>query len=101
MLLTVKKSFLEENPESINSFIQIFSESCRNIIENPESCADLLQKYNFNLDYQDAVLAIKSLTFEFIQANGAKEDIEKVIKLYLEKTLEDTEIKLPLQDFYY
>lgn len=101
MLLTVKKSFLEENTESINSFIQIFSESSRNIIENPESCADLLQKYNFYLDYQDAVLAIKSLTFEFIQANQAKEDIEKVIKLYLEKNLEDTEINLPIQDFYY
>ena len=32
------------------------------------------------LDYQDAVLAIKSLTFEFIQANQAKEDIENWVK---------------------
>ncbi|MCR4743269.1 MAG: hypothetical protein K5866_10430 [Treponema sp.] len=101
MLLIVRKSLLEEKTETINSFIKIFSDSCNNIIESPESSAALLERYSFDLDYQEVITAIKSLTFEFESAGSARENIESTLNIYLEKMPEVIGNNLPGDEFYY
>lgn len=99
--LIVQKSFLEENKEAFNKFLDEYKESVEFVNSKQQEAAGLMEKFEILPNAQVALRAIPYSAIVFIDAMEAKTQLDELYQILFEFDPRSVGNKLADGDFYY
>ena len=99
-VLVARREFIEQNPESINNFLDRFAESAQFVNGNIEEAAELIEHY----DLFPAPIATRALphsNITFIAGTDMKELFSGYLRVLFEQNPESIGGEMPSDEFYY
>lgn len=100
-VMVVRKKYAEENPDTLDAFVENYKQASQWTVINPKACGQLVEKYNLGLASGIVTKAIPLSAYEFIPSEIAKNKVEALLNIFLEYSNESIGGKLPAEDFYY
>ncbi|OJF76041.1 MAG: hypothetical protein BKP49_09510 [Treponema sp. CETP13] len=100
-VVVIRKEIAQNYPETVKLFLAAYEKSILWTNTNPVEAGNLVEKYTLGISAPIATKAIPSSAFTFIPAQDAKNEVEKLLSLFVE--IEPTSIggKLPDDGFYF
>lgn len=96
----VKKSLLEDNPETVEKVINGYARSTNWVIGHPDSAAVLMVRYGIMQDADAAARAIPKTHLVFWRAGEKNKEIDAYLRTLFEMSPEIIGGKLPDEGFY-
>lgn len=99
--IIVNKAFAEENPEVIAAFMEEYKASVDFVNSNPKDAGVLIEKFGILPKAAIATKAIPNCNITLIDAQEAKEDVQKFLEILHGFNPKAVGGKLPEDSFYY
>ena len=100
-VMVVRSAFIKEKPELIQAFLSEYDNAVKWTNSSPSESGVLCAKHNLGLAADVVEKAIPVSNYTFIPAASAKNDIEKLLSLFLASDKTSIGGKLPEEAFYY
>lgn len=100
-MIVVRKDFAQKYPETVQNFLKKAEKSIVWTQQNPKEAAVLVEKHTLGLKAQIAEKAIPNCAFGFAAAKESKNEIEALLKVFLNYAPASVGEKLPDDGFYF
>lgn len=100
-VMVVRKEFAENNSELFGVFLDDYKNAVEWTIKNPKSSGQLVEKCELALSAQIVTKSIPKTSYVFVRANEGKNEIESLLKIFLNNASQSIGGVLPDSTFYY
>lgn len=100
-LCVVRSDFAAKNPESLRAFLDEYRKSIEWTVANSDGAGTLAEKTGLGLKELIAAKSIPASNFVFLNAELARPEIERLLKVFLEYAPASIGGKLPDEGFYF
>ena len=100
-VFVVRKSFAEENPEAVKSFLNDFKDSVKFIKNDVAAVSDLVVKYGIFDNAAVIEKAIPKCNITYIMGESMKTPVNKYLGVLYEQNAKSVGGAIPEDDFYY
>jgi NitT/TauT family transport system substrate-binding protein len=97
----VQKSFLKENKEAFNAFLEEYQQSISFAQENVDKTAELTEQYGIIPKKEVALKAIPNCNLVYLDEDGMKESVTSFFNVLFEANPKSIGGKMPDDAFYY
>lgn len=100
-LCVVRSEYAAKNPETLKAFLEEYRKSIEWTVANSAEAGTLTEKIGLGLKAPIAAKAIPSSNFVFVNAEAARPEIERLLRVFLEYAPASVGGKLPDEGFYF
>ena len=100
-LIAVNANFAKSNPEKVKKFLEEYKKASEWTLKNPKEAGPLVEKFQLGLNARIVEKAIPKCAFVFETGNNARNEIEKLLSVFMEFEPASVGGKLPDGGFYF
>ena len=100
-VIAVNAHFAAKYPKAVKAFLEAYQKAAAWTVANPSLAGELAEKHALGLPAAVSAAAIPHCAFTFKRAKDAKNDVEKILKVFLDFAPASIGGKLPDDAFYF
>ena len=100
-VIVVRTDFAKKHTDTVRDFLSKYEKAAEWTQQNPNLAGDLVEKHGIGLSGAVSAAAIPNCAYTFKNAQNAKADVEKILKIFLDFDSASIGGKLPDDNFYF